>query len=282
MWYLLLLRSNLPSREMRMMQLTRGAVLVCLVALVMVSCGPSGPSEMELEQEAEWVSLQEAKQVLDEQRAQLSETRQKLAEAPAAEGEEGEEGEEGMGEPAPTAEEVEAMETQLTADAEEFGARLVTFLNSDPMIEGEPPSERQLAALHMKSAEDIALAQEWIDKGGDYKRAIDIYGNALRFDPDNEDVKEALARAEELRYMSKERFEAAKKGMSEAEVRAALGQVNLHNIKPFPDRDVVAWFYPTGDDGGAAAVWFKEDDGANQVYRLNFEEVKPKEQQEAG
>ena len=132
----------------------------------------------------------------------------------------------------------------------------------------------------MKSDEDIALAQEWIDKGGDYKRAINIYTNALKFDPGNEAVEQALALAEEYRYMSKERFGAAKKGMSEAEIRAALGQVNLHNIKPFPDREVVAWFYPTDEAGNAAAVWFREGDSGNKVYRLNFEEVK-KESQEA-
>ena len=258
-----------------MMQWTRSAVFVCLVALAMISCGPSGSSEMELAQEAEWISLQEAKQALDEQRQKLTELRQQVAEAPEeAEGEEGAEGEV-ESEPAPTAEDVELLENELAATAEDFGGRLVTFLNNDPMIQGEPPSERQLAALHMKSDEDIALAQEWIDKGGDYKRAIDIYNNALRFDPGNEAVEQALAEAEENRYMSKERFEAAKKGMGEAEVRAALGQVNLHNVKPFPDRKVIAWFYPTADDGSAAAVWFREEkDGNNKVYRLNFEEVK--------
>jgi tetratricopeptide (TPR) repeat protein len=175
------------------------------------------------------------------------------------------------------------LENQIAAAADEFGSRLATFLNEDPMIEGELPTERQLAALHMKSDEDIALAQEWIDKGGDYKRAIDIYNNALRFDPDNEAVMEALARAEENRFMSEERFKKAKKGMTEAEVRMALGQVNLHNVRPFPDRKVIAWFYPTGDNGAAAAVWFREEkDGSNRVYRLNYEEVKPKGQEESG
>lgn len=270
------------------MQWTRSAVLVCLVALVMVACGPAGPSELELEQEAEWASLQEVKQALEEQRQKLADLRQQVAEAPAeAEGEEaeGEEGVEGEGEaePMPTADDVAALETEISGKAEDFGGRLVSFLNNDPMIEGEPPTERQLAALHMKSTEDIALAQEWIDKGGDYKRAIDIYNNALRFDPGNEAVEAALALATENRYMSAERFEAAKKGMSEAEVRAALGQVNLHNIKPFPDRKVIAWFYPTADNGAAAAVWFREEkDGSNTVYGLNYEEVKPKDQQQAG
>ena len=182
---------------------------------------------------------------------------------------------EGEAEPMPTAADVEALENEIALAAEEFGGRLVTFLNNDPMIEGEPPTERQLAALHMKSDEDIALAQEWIDKGGDYKRAIDIYNNALRFDPDNEAVRRRWPIAEDLRYMSEERFKAAKKGMTEAEVRAALGQVNLHNIKPFPDRKVIAWFYPTAEGGAAAAVWFREEKDGNKVYRLNYEEVKP-------
>ena len=265
------------------MQWTRSAVVACLVVLVMVSCGPSGPSEFELAQEAEWAALQEAKQQLDEQRQKLAEMRQALAAAgKEAEGEEGAEGE-GEAEPVPTAEEIEKLANEIASTADDFGGRLVTFLNNDPMIEGEPPTERQLAALHMKSDEDIALAKEWIEKGGDYKRAIDIYNNALRFDPGNEAVMAALAEAEANRYMSEERFKAAKKGMSEDEVRAALGQVNLHNVKPFPDRKVTAWFYPTGDDGGAAAVWFREDkNGANEVYRLNYTEVKPKGQEEEG
>ena len=262
------------------MHWTRIAVVAGLVALVMVSCGPKGPSEAELAREADWASLQEDKQALDELRQELAELRQKVAEGPAEEEAEGEGETEGEaaaeGEPAPTEADVEELANTIAEKADEFGGRLVTFLNSDPMIEGEPPTERQLAALHMKSDEDIALAREWIDKGGDYKRAIDIYNNALRFDPDNEAVKAALADAEANRYMTAERFKGVKKGMTEAEVRAVLGQVNLHNVKPFPDRNVTAWFYPTGDNGAAAAVWFEEKkDGINKVYRLNYEEVKP-------
>jgi tetratricopeptide (TPR) repeat protein len=262
------------------MQWTRSAVVAGLVALVMISCGPSGPSEMELAQEEEWAWLQEEKQALDEQRQKLVELRQQVAEAPEEATSEDETAAEG--EPAATPADIEALENEVASRAEEFGGRLVTFLNNDPMIEGEPPTERQLAALHMKSEEDIALAREWIEKGGDYKRAIDIYNNALRFDPDNEALAQALAEAEANRFMSEERFAAAKKGMTEAEVRAALGQVNLHNVKPFPDRKVVAWFYPTGEDGGAAAVWFREEKDGNKVYRLNYEEVKPRDQEETG
>ena len=259
------------------MHWTRGVLITAVLALALVACGPSGPSEMELAQEAEWTWLQENKATLDEQRQQLAELREEVAMAAEATGEEGEaEGEvEGEAEQAPTQEDVETLENQLAADIEEFSGRLVAFLNDDPMIEGQPPSERQLAALHMKSEEDIALAQEWIDKGGDYKRAIDIYTTALRFDPDNQALKDALAVAEQDRFMSEERFAEAKKGMSESEVRAVLGQVNLRNVREFPEDKVIAWFYPTAEGGAAAGVYFREDKKGYRVYKLSYEALKP-------
>ncbi len=256
-----------------MMQCTRSAVMTGLLALALVSCGPSGPSEQELAQEAEWTWLQEAKQKLDAQRQEVVEMRAQLAEMAAG----GEEEVEGEAADVPAASDLQDLEMAIASQTEEFSSRLVAFLNDDPMIEGEPPTERQLAALRMKSDEDIVLAQEWIEKGGDYKRAIDIYHTALRFDPDNESLKQALAEAESNRFMSEERFAQVKKGMTEDDVRSVLGQVNLHNVRDFPDRKVKAWFYPTAEGGAAAAVWFREEKGRHVVYRAKFDEVKPED-----
>ena len=129
----------------------------------------------------------------------------------------------------------------------------------------------------MKSGEDIILAQEWIERGGDYKRAIEIISTALVYDPDNSDLKAALVRAEADRYMIEERWAAAKKGMTEDQVRKVLGQVNLHNIREYPDKNVVAWFYPVDEDGSAAAVWFQPNkkSGVLEVYQIKFEAIKP-------
>ena len=77
--------------------------------------------------------------------------------------------------------------------------------------------------------------------------------------------------------MSEERFMAVEKGMGEVEVRSLLGQANLHNIRKYDDKDVVAWFYPTAEGGEAAAVWFRPDDaGALRVYQIKFQAVDPK------
>ncbi len=261
-----------------MLRTRQGLSVALLFALPFVAACEKGPSPEELEREAEWTWISDAKAQLDAKRQELAALREQLAALAGAEpAAGGAEGEEVAG---PTAEElsaqVEQLQTEVADLSEEFNGRLVGALNADPMIEGEEPTERQQAMLRMKSDEDMLMAAEWIDKGGDYKRAIEIYNTALGLDPDNEKLKQALARAEADRFMSRERFEQAKKGMTEDEVRALLGQANLRNVKQYPD-DVVGWFYPTADDGSAAAVWFKPDKkrDARVAYQLKYEAIKP-------
>jgi tetratricopeptide (TPR) repeat protein len=212
----------------------------------------------------EWTWLQQSKRALDGRRTELARLQ---GEAAAAEG-------------APElAPQVAELDRAVTAQAEEFASRLVAFLNDDPMLEGVAPSERQLAAVRMKSAEDLILAQEWIDKGGDYKRALDIYDTALALDPDNGELEAARATAEAARLMTAERFALASRGMSEAQVRSVLGQPNLHNIREYPERGVVAWFYPISERGDAAGVWFEVDaeTGASTAYQLKYDAIQRQE-----
>lgn len=262
---------------------TRNGLLIVgiLLALVTAGCGQGGPSQQELANEAEWTWLQETQEELAAKRQELAELQ--VAAAQAATEEEAEEAEAVEGEVGEPAEDpvaaAAALDEEVAALTEEYTGRLVGLLNADPMIEGEEPTERQLALLAMKSDEDIILAQEWIDKGGDYKRAIEIYNTALMFDPDNPKLRDALAEAEANRYMTEERFAEVEKGMTEDEVRQVLGQANLHNIRKYEDKGVVAWFYPTTEGGEAAAVWFQPERKTEimKVYQVKFEAVKPGE-----
>ena len=275
------------------MRFSRNLSLVCVAVLALslfVACGPAEPVVDEA-REAQWASLVEAKGQLDAARLERADLEEQLAAALSAE-EEGEEadaeGEEGEGEEGAEAEEevmtveeieakLAAMETELPTKADNFMTSLVKYLNDDPMIEGEPPTERQVAAIRMKSSEDMVVAQEYIDKGGDYQRAIGIYENSLQVDPDNESLKAALEKAMVDRYMSEERWALAKKGMNQDEVREVLGQVNLYNIREYEDRGVTAWFYPTAEGGKAAAIWFRENKraGEPQVYQIKYDAVDP-------
>jgi tetratricopeptide (TPR) repeat protein len=255
---------------------------VLLTALILVACGPSGPSKQELALQEEFEALKEMQVELNGKRQELADMRMELAaavveeveaEAEAVEGEAAEG--EAVEEEVDLASEIIVLEEEIAALTDEYGGRLVGALNANPMIEGEEPTEMQRALIAMKSDEDIALARDWIEKGGDYKRAIEIYNTALLIDPDNAKVMAALADAEDSRYMKAEIFEQAKKGMNQEQIRAILGQVNLHNIREYPDRGVVAWFYPTTEVGGAAAVWFRESKktGELEAYLIKFEAV---------
>lgn len=272
-------------RKSRTIESRTIALAVCGIVALAVACGPgAAPEEEARTQEWEW--LQQTKQELDAKRAQLAELTSRAAlPVEAAAGDETAETEAGS-EPAAVdvGAQQSALEEEVTALAEQFTNRLVAFLNDDPIVAGQPPTERQLAALRMKSDEDMVLAQEWIDKGGDYKRAIDIYTSALQLDPDNEKLRAAMAAAEANRYMTEERFAQAETGMSREQVRAVLGQPNLHNIREYADRGVVAWFYPTTEGGDAAGVWFEVNDetGESSAYQLKFDAIQREAAEEQG
>jgi hypothetical protein len=134
-------------------------------------------------------------------------------------------------------------------------------------------TERQETALRMRSDEEILAARDYIERGGDFRRAIEIYENALAVDPDNPRLKEELERARGMRYMTRERFLQAREGMTSDQVRTVLGQPNLLNIREYPDIQASAWFYPKDASGAAAAIWFKRQGNRLEVYELDFDAV---------
>ncbi|MBW8873503.1 MAG: tetratricopeptide repeat protein [Acidobacteria bacterium] len=232
-----------------------GAALICALlgsTALAAGCGPSAKEMVARRSpaaEAEWQWLQKTQATLAEQRGLL-----------AAAG------------PGPGA---AALRRQTAALAGEFDRRLVELINADPPVQGRPPTARQKAALRMKSEEDVLLARQLIDEGGDYQRAIAIYKEALAVDPGDPQLQAELARAQARRYVARETFAQLKKGMSQDEVRALLGPPNLHSVRDYPDRGVVGWFYPRDASGAAAAVWFAKSDGRLAVYLFDFDALKP-------
>lgn len=224
-------------------------LLLCLGGGV-TACGPAAEDGKVVRRdsaaEAEWAWLQQTRQTLDQRRARLAG---------------------GAGD------EVFAKETE--ALARELYRRLVEFINADPPVQGEPLTPRQQAAIRMRSDEEILLAREFIERGGDYQRAIDIYREALAVDPDNPRLREELARAESRRYMTRQTFSRVQEGMDQEQVRKLLGQPNLHNVRDWPERGVAGWFYPKDARGSAAAVWFRKEGDRFLVYLHDFDALQP-------
>lgn len=264
----------------------RRRALVALATLTLavvglVACGPQEVVDPAAEQAAEDLAwLKENKPVIDAKRQELRELRARLADE-VPEGEAGSEGEtEGE---LPTPEELEAQATAVQAEVEnltdQVGQRVVSYINNSGISVGAELTEDQRFAVGVKIDEDILVAQEYIDQGGDYVRALDIYQQVRALDPEHEALLAKIAEAEELRWMTEERFKQVKKKMTQDEVRELLGQVHRSNLREYLDRNppVIAWFYKK-EDGGAAAVYFKESRKGNgnwRVYEADFNKIKP-------
>jgi tetratricopeptide (TPR) repeat protein len=234
-------------------------IALTVLAALVVGCGPSADQKKAADAAArqkEWTAIETAKKELDAKRSALYNLRAQVAENPAVKAE---------------LDTTDALVTQLS---NAFSQRLAAYINADPPIQGEPLRPEQLAAVRMNSSEGLAVAREYIELGGDYRKALDIYNQLLQADPDNPDVKAAKAKAEELRFMSEARFALIKKSMSESEVIAALGRPLGRNIKDYPEKKVTAWFYPKDEEGNAAGVFFHEKDGTKTVYEAKYDAVK--------
>lgn len=247
--------------------LPRFAQTVALCALVVgavVACGPEEEvPDLNAEREAALETLRQQKQGLTALRESVAEMKEQLASE--AEGVDLE----------ALATEIEQKENEALAAADSLNQALAEFINADPPEVGAPLNAMQREAFDMKADEDVRIAEEYIREGGDYRRAIQIYEAALRLDPDNERLQQLMADAEDKRYVTKERFDQVKNGMTEDEVRDILGSVNLRNIRTFDDRGVTAWFYKKDveaypDVPEATAVWFREKGGRLVVYKLEW------------
>ena len=265
---------------------TLSALSISLLAVLSLSaCGPQEAKDDQAAVQAEaWASLQQAKADLDAQRQELAELRDRLAAAAEApEGEaapagEGEEGEAGDAAP-PTEEQLAELREKVDKMAADFTGQVAEFINSQEIYEGEPLTEIQRAAFDMKAGEDILVAQEYIDKAGNYQKAIDIYNTALLADPESEILLAAKAEAEELRYMTEERFAEVKKGMPREEVKKLLGTPMPVNVREFEEGKVIGWFYPKEEPRTAAGVYFRQKKGEFVVYSSDFEAIKADEEE---
>lgn len=226
------------------------------VLTLLPGCGPRQEERRDARQAevtvAQWDWLQQTRQRLDEQRKRLAQLETAKAETPS--------------------EELVRLRKEVDDLGEDFNRRLVEYVNANA---AETPGERQLAAIRMKSDEDILLAREYIEEAGDYRRAIEIYETALAADADNPRLRTELETARARRYVTRERFALVKEGMTQAEVRRLLGPPNLQDIRDYPERGVTAWFYPKDASGAAAAVWFRKGDSTTEAYQLDFDAIQP-------
>jgi len=233
------------------------AIVVALLASVAASgagCRDAGEERAESARASEWAALQRDKHAIDVERAELRRLRGRLAAVPIAA-----DGTPLLDADAALSRDVTAREHQLAARSSSLGDRLVRYLGGFAHRGDEQPSGWS-AAVRMKSDEDLAVAREWIDRGGDYRRAIEILETQRALDPGDARLEQALVQAREMRFVTPERFARVQAGMTQVDVRAALGPVNLREVLHRPAEQLEAWYYPKRG-GGRAAVYFRYEEG---------------------
>ncbi len=261
-------------REGRLLALIGYALAaILLVNLTACSTGPSDEERKAQEAQEAWTLIEQAKADLDAKRGEIRTLTEQIAAGVEESAEEG----------AETAESLQAkaseLEEMVATGSEGLTGMLIDFINSQGIEVGAELTDIQTAAIRMKSDEEIVIAHEYIDKAGDYTRAIDIFETALVFDPENERLKEELAKAQVDRFMNKERFGQVKKKMMQPEVRALLGQVKPQLNRAYEEDNTEAWFYEK-EDGGAAGVFFRETSKGNgewAVYHVDWDSIKAKD-----
>lgn len=150
-----------------------------------------------------------------------------------------------------------------------IGPTYVTFLDKvDEYYRrtGDPRAAKLLAR------EKVAFGDEYMNVLSRYDMALQYYRSAQQLDPANPDAPQRIALAESRRFVSIGAFATVKNGMSEHDVRSALGLPREDWIKQLVQNRRVysVWIYPKSD-GGAAAVYF--DNGV--VYHTNWNAAAP-------
>ncbi len=227
------------------------AIAISVGTLLAGVCGcRNGEGRGTAARQREWASLQQSKRALDAERRRLARLRADLAAAPVAvDGSP-------LGDAAALADAVAATERRVAAGSAALEGRLVRLVGASEPGGGASPPAALARVIRLKSDEDIEVAREWIERGGDYRRAIEIYELQRQVDPGYPRLEQALARARAMRYVTAERFARVRPGMTAAEVRAALGPVNLREVLRRPAEQLEAWYYPRVG-GGRVGVYFQ-------------------------
>lgn len=256
-------------------------VLPCVLIAILVGgfltgC-QKGPSEEELklaELQQQFATIQQQSEALAQARADLAAAEATIAEIEAIDEKKRTDEQKLLLEEATASiEELAAAQDSLF---EEVQAGLAEFLNVGLNEFPDAPETKQ--ALDLYAHEAILVAEDMVIKAGDYSKAMDHLQNAAMLYEQvglevHTDIIDKIAALDDWRYITQERFDAVKNGMTKDEVKEIAGVPYYGNIQTDSGKGVETWLYRKRD-GGAAAIYFKIK--GEKVYGKNFDAVKVK------
>ena len=247
-----------------------------IIAITLVNGCSRGPSEEELKQAelaAQYATITQLYETLQQTRVDLASAAASLAEIEAVAERERTDDQKAMMEQLPA--QIEELTASQDATFEEVQANLAEYLNV--ALNEFPDSPDTASALEIYSEEAMIVAADIVLKSGDYKKAIDHLASAEGLYTQSglapyQPLTDRISELDDWRFITQERFDAVKKSMTKEEVKELVGVPYYQNIKVDEKRGVEMWLYRKRE-GGAAAISFKIKDG--KVYHMNFDAVKP-------
>jgi len=224
--------------------------------------------------EGQLATLQQQYQDLQQVRADLAAAEVLLAEIEATK--ERDRSEEQVAELDELPARIELLNATKDEKYEEVQATLADFLNV--ALNEFPEHPGTIEGLGIYADEAILIARDTVIQAGDYKKAIgQLDAAASYFDsldlPQYQPLTDEIATLQEMRFITRERFDLVKKNMTMDEVKEIAGYPYYQNIQRNEKQGVETWLYRK-KEGGAAAIYFKMK--TSKVYNKNFEAVKMK------
>lgn len=157
------------------------------------------------------------------------------------------------------------LKTAQTAFDEAFSkdqSTLTEFLNV--ALNEMPGAPETHEALKLYADQAVYNAKEFMNQAGDYNKAIDLLQTAEGyFEAVNakapENLEQTLQHAKDFRFLTKERFDQARNGMTEDQVKAVTGPPFYANIREneVHGRKITSWLF-NREDQQVAAFYFEK------------------------
>lgn len=264
-------------------------LFLCTVIALLLSCGAGKLSEKlpaDLQTSFDWIK--ENKLILEQKREELATLSEQIdnykpIEVTVTEGE----GEEATEAPA-TLEELNTklgdLKKEVSNLTNDFQTKLQDFLyaldselanvrKSNPNVNMR--KEHKEANMFFTD-ETITVCTEWVEKQGDFKKAIETMEETLANDPDNKAARDFLDKLKVDQFMTPEKLALVQRGMKEFEVAKTIGMVYRNFKESWPEQGTMAWFYPREDTGVAGVYFIKGSDDVYSVFKINYDAKKPK------
>lgn len=168
-------------------------------------------------------------------------------------------------------EKVKAVSRELDQIFTEDQNELAAFLNK--ALNDAPQAPETLEGLKIYAQDTILNARDYMNEAGDYRKAVELletaesYFAAISATPPDE-LEELLKEAKRLRFITRDRFDAVKKGMTKAEVRAITGTPLALNVREqeVKGQKVTVWLFRS-EEGDIASFFFNQK---GQLYSKDW------------